>query len=76
MRERLCGFTFGNASVNWKLGDVQIANCVPAEGSKLCAVKLPAPPEEGVCRHLISYVDRTEHFANAADFVAKLGSVS
>jgi hypothetical protein len=72
MRERLCVFTFGNPSVDWKLNDEQTVNYVPAEGCKLCARRSPAPPD-GVCRHLISYVRRTEHFANAADFVAKLG---
>ncbi|UKZ49580.1 hypothetical protein TrVGV298_003827 [Trichoderma virens] len=67
MLERLCVFTFGNPSVDWKLDlpdDVVIA---PLQNSGQSQMDL---------EFLSSHVLRTEHFANKVDFVAKLGVIS
>ncbi|KAJ9657330.1 hypothetical protein H2201_008234, partial [Coniosporium apollinis] len=84
MQKRLCVFTFGNPSVDWKLDDrVKIKYPLTAQDCEFCAKKLAEEEEKKEkdkndkdCRHLSSYILRTEHFANSVDFVAKLGVLS
>lgn len=67
MIERLCVFTFGSPSVDWRLGRDEHGGFPPP---------LPGTKQEkaGVdLGFLSSHVLCTEHFANKADSVAKLG---
>ncbi|KAJ9657255.1 hypothetical protein H2201_008236 [Coniosporium apollinis] len=64
MLQRLCVFTFGNPSVDWKLDEPDSISPFNQDQG-----------EKGV-RHLSSHVLHTEHFANKLDFVAKLGVIS
>jgi hypothetical protein len=66
MRTRLCIFTFGNPSLDWKLERTAQDPSEELEGQSSAQ-----SPD-----HLNSYVLRTEHFANKDDFVAKLGVLS
>ncbi|KAL2177798.1 uncharacterized protein P884DRAFT_277510 [Thermothelomyces heterothallicus CBS 202.75] len=70
MLDRLCVCTFGSPSVDWRLGrDEDGAFPAPLRGSK--------QEKRGTdLGFLSSHVLCTEHFANAADFVAKLGVLS
>ncbi|PVH79240.1 hypothetical protein DL98DRAFT_389833, partial [Cadophora sp. DSE1049] len=62
MLNRLCIFTFGNPSIDWKLE-------TNSEGPN----QTFSGQESKDLTHLSSHVLRTEHFANKEDFVAKLG---
>ncbi|KAH6663355.1 hypothetical protein B0J14DRAFT_630849 [Halenospora varia] len=68
MLEKLCIFTFGNPSVDWKLE--LTAGFQPLNNPR--QQKL----EHKSLSYLSSHVLRTEHFANRVDFVAKLGVIS
>ncbi|KAK2132133.1 hypothetical protein NOF04DRAFT_1211427 [Fusarium oxysporum II5] len=69
MLDRLCVFTFGNPSVDWKLKRDSIMNIQPLRNSEQELKDLDLTL-------LSSHVLRTEHFANKVDFVAKLGVIS
>ncbi|KAJ9663963.1 hypothetical protein H2201_005445 [Coniosporium apollinis] len=64
MLSRLCVFTFGNPSVDWKLEMDEGHSIEPLENSDQARKDLT---------YLSSHVLRTEHFANEKDFVARLG---
>jgi hypothetical protein len=63
MLNRLCVFTFGNPSLDWKL-EMNVDNPVQALKQNQGTMDLT---------HLTSHTHRTEHFANTEDFVATLG---
>ncbi|KAL2165038.1 hypothetical protein VTH06DRAFT_334 [Thermothelomyces fergusii] len=70
MLDRLCVFTFGNPSVDWRLQQDQ-------DGSFPAALKGTRQERSGTnLAFLSSHVLCTEHFANTSDFVAKLGVLS
>ncbi|KAH7489393.1 hypothetical protein FOMA001_g2245 [Fusarium oxysporum f. sp. matthiolae] len=69
MLDRLCVFTFGNPSVDWKLNRDSILNIQRLRNSEQQSKNLDLT-------FLSSHVLRTEHFANKVDFVAKLGVIS
>ncbi|KAL2138286.1 hypothetical protein VTI28DRAFT_7150 [Corynascus sepedonium] len=69
MLERLCVFTFGNPSVDWRLDWDSNGPLEPLKDSKQM-------DETVDLAFLSSHVLCTEHFANKADFVAKLGVLS
>lgn len=63
MLDRLCVFTFGNPSVDWKWEEnIDHKKTIDQEVTDLTQLSL--------------YVFRTEHFANGADIVTKLGVLS
>jgi hypothetical protein len=66
MQTRLCVFTFGNPSLDWKLERTAHDPSEELEGQSSAQRS----------DHLSLYVLRTEHFANKDDFVAKLGVLS
>jgi hypothetical protein len=66
MLNRLCVFTFGNPSLDWKL-EINSEDPITVPGDDQNS-KDP--------KHLSSHVLRTEHFANISDFVATLGVLS
>jgi hypothetical protein len=67
MLNRLCVFTFGNPSIDWKLEMNDARPIEPLENGD---------QESKDLKHLSSHVLRTEHYANKEDFVAKLGVLS
>lgn len=70
MLERLCVFTFGNPSVDWKLD---------WDSDRPIIERLNNSKQSGDgadLTFLSSHVLCTEHFANETDFVAKLGVMS
>ncbi|KAL2171519.1 hypothetical protein VTG60DRAFT_2687 [Thermothelomyces hinnuleus] len=70
MLDRLFVFTFGSPSVDWRLGqDEDGAFPAPLRGTKQ---EKPGTDLGFLSSHVLC----TEHFANAADFVAKLGVLS
>ncbi|KAH6854063.1 hypothetical protein B0I37DRAFT_360974 [Chaetomium sp. MPI-CAGE-AT-0009] len=68
MLDRLCVFTFGNPSVDWKL---ECDSNKPIE-----RLKNSKQDDNVDLGFLSSHVLCTEHFANETDFVAKLGVLS
>jgi hypothetical protein len=69
MLDRLCVFTFGNPSVDWKWEkNIDQKENIGHEENIDQEVKDP--------KQLSSFVLRTDHFANEADFVTKLGVLS